>query len=371
MFLNNTELELLKLCGIGRFMPCSIAGKYDLPELRTSLINSFVRKGYIKVVKGDERSYRLTRRGRDLLYRAGYRYPDDSRPRKEGEVFKRRIINSEINAVLYGAGIDIYMKSVEGLKDKDCAYISSLVIRSDAKSRVLAGTKFYGILRIGDTAYVIYYAKNEIDYIFPDYEEQTFSNLISGLAHIRHIVILILSKTVEGLMRIVFPDTIPVLTCGHVSYAEVMRKWKYEFCMLPMNRDGMLQMRINSVEGMKGQIAAKFGDTNVPSKLSCFDAVKDGKAFMVATDMNITKVSRGLEQTLYTDCIPHIICLPYQRTIYQELAVRKQYPKLMKFTVLNRSKVIEQFPILGGVERELKPAKAANGEYIDVGIERG
>lgn len=371
MFLNNTELELLKLCAIGRFVPCSIAGKYDLQELRTPLINSFIKKSYIKIVKGDERCYRLTRRGRDLLYNAGYQYPDDSRPRKEGGAFKRRLINSEINAILYGAGIDIYMKSVEGLNDKDRAYISSLTIRSDIKSKALAGTRFYGVLRIGDTAYVIYYADNEMDYMFPKYEEQTFSNLISGLTHIRHIVILIMSGTVEGLMRIMFPDTMPSLNRGHVSYSQIMQEWKYEFCMLPMNRDGLLQMRINSVEGMKGQIAGKFGNTIVPPGLSCFDAVKDGKAFMVATDMNITRVSRGLEQTLYTDYIPHIICLPYQRTAYQELAVRKQYPKLMKFTVLNRSKVIDQFPILGGTANNLKPARAANGEYIDVGIERG
>ena len=226
-------------------------------------------------------------------------------------------------------------------------------------------------MRIGDTAYVIYYAENEMDYMFPNYENQTFSKLISELTHIRHIVILIVSGTVEGLMRVMFPDTIPSLKYGRVSYAEVMQKWKYEFCMLPMNRDGLLQMRINSVEGMKGQIAGKFGNTIVPPGLSCFDAVKDGKAFMVATDMNITRVSRGLEQTVHTDYIPHIICLPYQRAAYQELAVRKQYPKMMKFTVLNRSKVIDRFPILGGTANNLKPARAANGEYIDVGIERG
>lgn len=154
-------------------------------------------------------------------------------------------------------------------------------------------------------------------------------------------------------------------------FAGVKRKWKYEFCMLPMNRDGLLQMKINSVYGLKGRIAEKFGDINVPIKLNCFDAVKEGKAFMIATDMNITRVGKGLEQTLYTDYIPHIVCLPYQRPIYQELAVRMQYPKLMKFTVLNRNKVIEQFPILAPTEEKIKPAKTKNGDYIDVGIERG
>ena len=53
------------------------------------------------------------------------------------------------------------------------------------------------------------------------------------------------------------------------------------------------------------------------------------------------------------------------------MAVRMQYPKLMKFTVLNRNKVIEQFPILAPTEEKIKPAKTKNGDYIDVGIERG
>lgn len=33
MIMNSVELETLKLCAMGRFMPCSIAGKYDLPDL--------------------------------------------------------------------------------------------------------------------------------------------------------------------------------------------------------------------------------------------------------------------------------------------------------------------------------------------------
>lgn len=366
MLLDSTELELLKLCGMARFMPCSIAGKYDLPELKMTQINSCVKNGYLKIVKGDEKCYRLSRRGRDLLYRAGYQYPDDARPRKEGTIFKRRIINAEINVILYGAGIDIYMESFQGLGETDCAYIPSLTVRADTKSRVLAGTKFYGIIRIGDTAYVIYYADNEMDAVFPDYEEQTFSNIIASISPIKHIVIVIMCGSVEGLMKIMFPNEIPTLTGGYVTYSEIMRRWKYEFCLLPMNRDGLLQMKINAVEGMKGQIAGKFGDVNVPSVLSCFDAVKDGKAYMIATDMNITRVNKGLEQTLYTEAIPNIVCLPYQRNIYQELAIERKYPKQMKFTVLNRNKLMEQFPELNNAEEINQPGRTINGECIKI-----
>lgn len=46
------------------------------------------------------------------------------------------------------AGINIYEGTVQGLSREDCIYIPSLTIRSETKSKVLAGTVFYGILRI-------------------------------------------------------------------------------------------------------------------------------------------------------------------------------------------------------------------------------
>lgn len=58
-------------------------------------------------------------------------------------------------------------------------------------------------------------------------------------------------------------------------------------------------MKINSVYGLKGRIAEKFGDINIPIKLNCFDAVKEGKAFMIATDMNITRVMAEVLNRLY------------------------------------------------------------------------
>ena len=78
-------------------------------------------------------------------------------------------------------------------------------------------------MRIDDTAYVIYYADNEFDAIFPDYEEQTFSNLISRIPGIKHISIIIVCGGVEKIMKIIYPDTVPVLKGGYVSFAGVKR----------------------------------------------------------------------------------------------------------------------------------------------------
>lgn len=367
MMLTDTELEMLKLCALGRFVPCSVAGKYDLPELRVSILNSFVRNGYLKIVKGEQKCYRLTRRGRDILYNAGYIYPDDSRPRKEGAIFKRRIINAEINALLFGAGIDIYAGTVEELSKSKCAYISSLTIRSLTKSKVLAGTRFYGILRMRDTAFVVYYVDNEHNAVFPNYEEQTFLNIISGIDDIKHIAVMLVCKDLKEIAEIVYPDVITKLNGGYVSFAELMNKWKYDFYILPLNRDGQLQMRVGSVEGLRESIAERFGR----KEMNYYDAVSEDRAFIIATDMNVTRIQKGLEQTIYDGYTPHIICMPYQRAVYQKMAVRIQYPKMMKLTVLNKGKLIEQFPILNNIKENIKPATDVNGKYIYVGVERG
>lgn len=276
MMLTDTELEMLKLCALGRFVPCSVAGKYDLPELRVSILNSFVRNGYLKIVKGEQKCYRLTRRGRDILYNAGYIYPDDSRPRKEGAIFNRRIINAEINALFHSAGIDIYAGTVEELSKSKCAYISSLTIRSQTKSKVLAGTRFYGILRMRDTAFVVYYVDSEHNAIFPNYEEQTFLNIISGIDDIKHIAVMLVCKDLKEITEIVYPDVITKLNGGYVSFAELMNKWKYDFYMLPLNRDGQFQMRVSSVEGLRESIAERFGR----KEMNYYDAVSEDRAFI-------------------------------------------------------------------------------------------
>ena len=157
MFLDNGDLEFLKLCGLARYMPCRVIDKYDVPLIEKRTAVTLLRSGYVKCVNGGCKCYRLTRKGRDILMKAGYAFPDDARPHKKGSIFDRRVINAELNMLLYSAGTNIYAGTVEGLGDAE--YIPSLTIRADTKSKVLAGTRFYGILHKGDTAYPFTYAQ--------------------------------------------------------------------------------------------------------------------------------------------------------------------------------------------------------------------
>lgn len=114
MILDSQELEFLKLCALARYMPCGLAGIFEMQILKSEVSGRLAKSGYLKYVNGGCKFSRLTRRGRDILLRAGYEFPDDARPHKKGNTFNRRVINAKLNAMLYGAGINIYAGTKQG-----------------------------------------------------------------------------------------------------------------------------------------------------------------------------------------------------------------------------------------------------------------
>lgn len=140
MILDNRELEFLKLCGIARYLPCGIISKYDIPSIGQKTVNTMLKFGYIKVVNGTCKCYRLMRKGKDILIRAGYDFADDARAHKKGSIFDRRVINAELNTLLYGSGINIYAGTVEGLGDAE--YISCIILAKNILQVICLGRLF-------------------------------------------------------------------------------------------------------------------------------------------------------------------------------------------------------------------------------------
>lgn len=365
MLLEKQELELLKLCAITRYLPCDLAGKYDLEIMNEEIIKLLIRNKCIKVTDGERKCYRLTGQGRDILTKAGFVFPKDVRAHKQGNIFNRRVIGAELDVILHCAGINIYAEAVQGLSKEDYTYIPSLTMRADGRNKSLAGTRFYGILRIKDTAYMFYQTDKADDGVFPMYEEMTFLNLIASIDGIRHIRIVIVSNTVEGLAGYLMLNEKPRMSGGMISFSELAERWKYEFYLLPRNTDGITQMKLMCMDNYKKDIAGLFGDTdNVPARLSRFDAVCGGKAYITAMDMNVSRVKQALEQTLTVNVIPNIICLPYQRSTYQKMAVYYEYPKQMKFTVIHNDKINELFSSVLPDKKYIQAARSRDGEYV-------
>lgn len=199
-------------------------------------------------------------------------------------------------------------------------------------------------------------------------QSHTDLGLISRIGSVKNTKIIIAAETVEGLQEIISPDNTSIkLDNGMVSFSEITERWQYDFCLLPMDKDGLLQMKYITVNNARKDIAARFGDiNNVPNNLSYFDAVGGGKAYITAMDMNITRATRVLLQAIEADVTPHIICLPHQQVLHQDVAVKLQYPKLIKFTRIQIDKLTELFPAFLPAQIPLKPARTKEGEYLEI-----
>lgn len=358
MVLDSYDLEFLKLCGLARYMPCSLAEKYSLPMFGKQTTSSLLLNGYIKEVKGDCRCFRLKHKGKELLQGLGYDFPDDARPHKSGSIFKRRVISAELNLLLHTAGFNVYAKYMKHL-EKDLTYLPSLTFRAVTKSKVLAGTRFYGMLRIGQTAYVIYHAESEADGIIPNYERDTFTSSLSRVENIKNIVIIIAGRTMEGLTRAMFPEKKQSLDGGFVAYSELTREWHYDFCLLPMDVGGVNQMRIMTMPTVRRDILERLGDTNLPSSLSRCDGMDDENVYIYGADMNISHVERAVNQAMHTKKAINIIALPNQVDMYEAFfaymdwsmdigcmaiktdVVFRRYPNLIKYIPLQAVKTKE------------------------------
>ena len=364
MFLGSSQIEFLRLCAMARYLSCDSAGKYDLLSCRDRVSKQLLATGHIKLVNGGCKCFRLTRRGRNLLYDFDYEYSDDLRPHKTGSTFERRIHHGDICLMMHCAGIDIFAETLQGVDRADNTYIPSLTIRGQVKSKVVAGTRFYGILRVKDTAYVVYYADGNNDGIFPGYEEQTFINLISGLRTVRHKKILLVNETLEGLMSAVFTNEQKELKSGLISYSEIMERWSYDVHVLPLNMDGVTGLRVIGNENIQERIATRFGEKRPNMKF--FDAVADGYGYIIGLDMNISRVKMALAYAMNCNLTPHIIGLPYQCDIYEALAKKINYPNEIEFSALNIIKFREQFPELKTIEKKPTPVTLKNGEYVEL-----
>lgn len=82
--------------------------------------------------------------------------------------------------------------------------------------------------------------------------------------------------------------------------------------------------------------------------------------------MNITRVTNALLQALKVDVTPHIICLPHQQALYQNVAIKLQYPKLIKFTRIHVDKLTELFPDFLPAEMPLMPARTKEGVCLKI-----
>ena len=62
------------------------------------------------------------------------------------------------------------------------------------------------------------------------------------------MAILIAAVSVVGLIWFLMPENKPVITRGIVPFSELMERWQYDFYLLPMDKDGIMQIKLMCID---------------------------------------------------------------------------------------------------------------------------
>ena len=364
MIFDNFDAAYLKLCGLCRYMPADLQRRYDSPIVSKAVIANLEEHKLIKR-QSNNLSFKLTRDGRGILAEMGDTFPSDARMDLKRPAYTRKLKNAEWNVLLRLAGIDVFGESVRQLNDSETGYVSSLMLRSDANMRVLAGTRFLGILKIGNTAYIPYYADG---CMIPGFEREIFRSQLENLNGITDIKLIVVYETLEELWERTHPEQQSEPgTRGLCEMDRALEELGHESLLVPFGRGGVIQIHLLKLRRYRERIAQALGcDTTQRDGLSECDGMLGGIPCVIAIDFNIERIVKALKQIAIMDktAIPKICCLQFQKNVMFRILKWYDCQKSAVVTI-DKKTILQIFPELQG-DATYEPYRTKEGECIAV-----
>lgn len=340
------DFELMKLIGLCRYMPSGLNRKYDSQLFNADAISNLKDHRLIKITS-DSRCYKLTKKGRDILEKAGITFAVEARSNIKKKSYYKKLKNAHINLMLYLAGVDVFYKTTKELSEIQCGYMSSLLLRSDNSMKVLSGTKFLGVLKYEDIAYISYYVEDRKDWMYPTFEREVYRSQVEPIHNIKDIKLIIVGGSLEELWLNVSPSTVSTkVENGQKPFHVALEELGSEYLLIPLGMDGVLQLKLLTLCSYKERISkALNAKSNDIRELKECDGWKDGMPFIVGVDFNIKRVIRGLKQIeKYDNTLkPVVCCLPFQKSTY--LKILKRFSAIETFVFpISLNEIYAVFP---------------------------
>lgn len=365
MIFDSFDEAYLKLCGLCRYMPEGLQKRYDSPVFGRAVVSNLEEHGLIKR-QSNHLSFKLSRLGKKVLGEMGYEFPEDARMDLKRPAYFRKLKNAAWNTLLYLSGIDVFGSSIHELSHRDIGYVSSLMIRSSTNMRVLAGTRYFGILRVFDTVYIPYYAEG---WIMPGHEKEIFKSQIESVKGVSKVQMIFMGETLEEVWECLYPaQKSELLPKGMRPFDRALEELPFDFVLMPLNRDGVMQMSILCCRRYRARIAEGLGcETAFLGKFSSSDGMNCGIPYIIGIDLNLERITRALKQIERSGkgIVPKIACFSFQKNILIKGLMRYGCPKTIILT-LDKKSMYHIFPELTSRCPVREPYKTTEGGYMEV-----
>lgn len=352
MKFDQAEIEVLALCAWCKNMPLSVSRNIPAEILDVLLFFKLIRPSRNGV------GYRCTPNGYDLLHRAEIGYSQDKSYRSSGEVLMRRLHTAEITSFFWRYGADVFCDSppAEMLSN---IFLPSFALRRQPHANILGGSRLTGFYYAKDTTFIPYYVPKENNGIYPEVEQRTFRSetLLNGRSP--HII-----YTGEGDLQEI------ITTVSYkkerskksttVYYKDAMDKFNCPVALVPLNSDGIRQLRILSVPDYRQRLVKNIlAKDYLPPLTPQSDGRNKTTNFIIGIDCNIKRFENAIKTKKQT----YIFVLPFQVDAVLKITEGTN----AECFVLDLQQTEEFLGISNDLpEINYKPFQTGKGEYIHV-----
>lgn len=368
MIFDTVDYEILKLAGISRYFPFGLNRRFDSELVSRNTIDNLKLHNLIKSMN-DHFCFKLTKKGRDFLAGMGYEFVQDARTDIRKASYLRKIQNAKWNILLTIAGIDVFHTSVKTLADIKQGYVSTLAMRSDKNMKVLSCSKFLGILKNEETAYIPYYVKDKESWIYSNFERMTYNSQIDSMKNIKDIKLILTGETLEELWENITIDReAPSCINGMIPFFLALEELGSEYLLIPLSSNGVLQMRLLMTCRYRERLASAIGckKSIIPNLTEC-DGFKNDTPYIIAIDFNVNRIVRALRQIekYNQHLVPRICCLPFQKNCILKLLKKYNISKTI-VTAITKENIFIVFPELNTKTIERKAYETKDGVCIEI-----
>lgn len=312
MIFTCAEIYVLRLAAWCKDLP--VAGTDILPgeTIRLLLALGLLRQSRCGL------SYRPTPAGYSLLREAGFTYAADKQYRGAGPALARRLGTASVVSFLWRYGADVFRAS-PGAEPGVPAFLPSFALRRKAGANVLGGTRMAGFLYTENTAFVPYYVTPESEGLYAGVEQRTFrsESLLCGRTP---FVLYTGAGSLEQVLETVTAPRSRKEKSTTDAYPDALDKFGCPAGILPLNEDGLRQLRIMTVPGYRLKLLhGLLGKDFLPPEGQQSDghSKSSGEDFLIGIDCHIKRFESISESREGTTA--HIILLSTQTAAVQEV----------------------------------------------------
>lgn len=352
MLFDSAEIQVLRLCAWCKNLP--VGSCRNIPA---DILDTLARLKLMRLSR-NQLAYRCTPEGFAVLQAAQLPCQPDKDYRSSGDKLQRRLQTAEITSFFWRYGVDVFAEAPPA-KMQENVFLPAFVLRRQQHANILGGAKLTGFYYTKDLVFLPYFIEAGNNGIFPEVEQRTFRAdmflqgrkphvLYTGDGDLRRLINAVSYKKERS------------VKATTAYYKDAMEQFNCPVAIVPMNTDGMHQLRILSAPDYRQRLIQNIlGKNYIPPASPHSDGRTQTEDFIIGTDCNISRFEHAMRSQRPTN----IFVLPFQAEAVQTLIVGSK----VNCYVLN----LEQTEHFLGLPHELPsvdrtPYQTEKGDYANV-----